>query len=61
MPVPKRRLEDREILSSDGGELEGHVQMIAAEFRRGFEAVDKIDKPAVSIFGSARATEGQPF
>jgi uncharacterized protein (TIGR00730 family) len=61
MPVPRRRLEDREILSSGGGEHEGHVQMIAAEFRRGFEAVDKIDRPAVSIFGSARAAEGQPF
>jgi uncharacterized protein (TIGR00730 family) len=61
MPVPRRRLEDREILSSGGGEHESHVQMIAAEFRRGFEAVDKIDRPAVSIFGSARAAEGQPF
>jgi uncharacterized protein (TIGR00730 family) len=61
MPTPKRRLEDREILSSAGGELERHVQMIAAEFRRGFEAVDKIDRPAVSIFGSARVAEGQYF
>jgi uncharacterized protein (TIGR00730 family) len=61
MPVPKRRLEDREILSSAAGEHEGHVQMIAAEFRRGFEAVDKIDRPAVSIFGSARVAEGQRF
>jgi uncharacterized protein (TIGR00730 family) len=61
MPKPKRRLEDREILSSEGGELERHVQMIAAEFRRGFEAVDKIDRPAVSIFGSARVAEGQYF
>jgi uncharacterized protein (TIGR00730 family) len=61
MPVPRRRLEDREILSSAAGEHEGHVQMIAAEFRRGFEAVDKIDRPAVSIFGSARVAEGQHF
>jgi hypothetical protein len=35
--------------------------MIAAEFRRGFDAVDKIDRPAVSIFGSARVAEGQYF
>jgi len=61
MPEPRRRLEDREVLSSSGGEYEGHVQMIAAEFRRGFEAVDKIDRLAVSIFGSARSVEGQPF
>ncbi|MHB8060083.1 MAG: LOG family protein [Gaiellaceae bacterium] len=61
MTTPKRRLEDREILSSVSGEHEQHVQMIAAEFRRGFEAVDKIDRPAVSIFGSARVAEGQYF
>ena len=61
MTKPKKRLEDREILSSEGGEHEQHVQMIAAEFRRGFEAVDKIDRPAVSIFGSARVAEGQYF
>jgi uncharacterized protein (TIGR00730 family) len=59
--APKRRLEDREILSSADRETERHVQMIAAEFRRGFETVDKIDRPAVSIFGSARVAEGQRF
>jgi len=26
----------------------------------GFEAVDKIDRPAVTIFGSARVREGEP-
>ncbi len=61
MPTPRRRLEDREILSSAAGEHEGHVQMIAAEFRRGFEAVDKIDRPAVSVFGSARVAEDEYF
>lgn len=61
MSTPRRRLEDREILSSVAGEHEQHVQMIAAEFRRGFEAVDKIDRPAVSIFGSARVPEGKYF
>jgi uncharacterized protein (TIGR00730 family) len=61
MPVPGRRLEDREILASNGGEHERSVQMIADEFRRGFEAVDKIDRPAVSIFGSARVPEGKSF
>lgn len=61
MPEQRRRLEDREVLSSAGGEHERQVQMIAAEFRRGFEAVDKIDRPAVSVFGSARVAEGQHF
>ena len=61
MPERQERLEDREVLSSVAGEQERHVQMIAAEFRRGFDAVDKIDRPAVSIFGSARTPEGQPF
>jgi uncharacterized protein (TIGR00730 family) len=37
------------------------VALIAAEFLAGFEAVDRIDRPAVSVFGSARAKEGSPF
>ncbi|HEY4977151.1 MAG TPA: TIGR00730 family Rossman fold protein [Gaiellaceae bacterium] len=61
MPEHRERLEDREILSSVAGEQERHVQMIAAEFRRGFEAVDKIDRPAVSVFGSARVAEDEYF
>jgi uncharacterized protein (TIGR00730 family) len=61
MPEHRRRLEDREILASGNVEHERHVQMIAAEFRRGFEAIDKIDRPAVSIFGSARVPEGKSF
>jgi uncharacterized protein (TIGR00730 family) len=38
-------------------ELE-HAKRIGAEFLTGFETVDKIDRPAVSIFGSARVREG---
>jgi uncharacterized protein (TIGR00730 family) len=34
--------------------------MIAQEFREGFEAVDRIDRPAVTIFGSARIAESDP-
>jgi uncharacterized protein (TIGR00730 family) len=34
------------------------VLSIAEEFHVGFEAVDRIDRPAVSIFGSARVDEG---
>jgi uncharacterized protein (TIGR00730 family) len=55
-------MEDRRILSSDeqAADLERHVAMIAQEFRDGFEAVDKIDRPAVTIFGSARVLEDDP-
>jgi uncharacterized protein (TIGR00730 family) len=55
-------VEDRRILESreTASELEAHVALIADEFRRGFEAVDRIDRPAVTIFGSARVREGSP-
>jgi uncharacterized protein (TIGR00730 family) len=49
---------DTRILSADEDALEQDIQSIAAEFREGFEAVAKIDKPAVTIFGSARVHEG---
>ena len=42
------------------GQIERHVAAIEDEFRRGFEAVDRIDRPAVSIFGSARLPAGDP-
>jgi hypothetical protein len=35
-----------------------HAERIGEEFLKGFEAVDKVDRPAVSIFGSARVHEG---
>ena len=55
-------MEDRRILSSDerAADLERHVAMIAQEFREGFEAVDRIDRPAVTIFGSARVPAKDP-
>jgi uncharacterized protein (TIGR00730 family) len=55
-------MEDQRILSADekAADLERQVQMIAAEFREGFEAVDKIDRPAVTIFGSARVRPDDP-
>jgi hypothetical protein len=53
-------LEDRRILDQrrEDDDLERHVASIADEFRRGFEAVDRIDRPAVTIFGSARIEAG---
>ncbi|TML05108.1 MAG: TIGR00730 family Rossman fold protein [Actinobacteria bacterium] len=55
-------MEDQRILSSDetAADLERHVAMIAQEFREGFQAVDKIDRPAVTIFGSARVRADDP-
>ena len=55
-------MEDQRILSADetAAELERHVGLIAQEFREGFEAVDKIDRPAVTVFGSARIREDDP-
>jgi uncharacterized protein (TIGR00730 family) len=35
-----------------------HAKRIGEEFLKGFETVDSIDRPAVSIFGSARVHEG---
>jgi uncharacterized protein (TIGR00730 family) len=54
-----RRLLDRREEPPD--ELERHVQSIAAEFRMGFETVDRIDRPAVTIFGSARVSADDPI
>ena len=53
-------MEDRRILESQetAAELEAHVALIAHEFREGFKAVDRIDRPAVTIFGSARVRDG---
>jgi uncharacterized protein (TIGR00730 family) len=38
--------------------MRAHAAMIGDEFLSGFEAVDRLDRPAVSIFGSARVPEG---
>jgi uncharacterized protein (TIGR00730 family) len=51
-------MQDEKLLSSHEGALPENVLSIAREFWAGFAAVDKIDRPAVSIFGSARIEEG---
>jgi uncharacterized protein (TIGR00730 family) len=56
-------MDDREILDqphSDLDELREHTARIAGEFYAGFEAVERIDRPAVTMFGSARIGEGSP-
>jgi uncharacterized protein (TIGR00730 family) len=57
-------VQDRELLQTHHTieTLEEHSRAIGAEFLAGFEEVEKIDRPAVSCFGSARAPEGsQPY
>jgi uncharacterized protein (TIGR00730 family) len=53
-------VEDRRLLDRRDGDLAGHVARIADEFREGFVAVERIGRPAVSVFGSARVREGNP-
>jgi uncharacterized protein (TIGR00730 family) len=62
MPPEKPLIEDQRILSSEesAADLERHVALIAEEFRQGFQAVDRIDRPAVTIFGSARVPQDDP-
>jgi uncharacterized protein (TIGR00730 family) len=49
---------DRKLLEHRDLAIEEHVAMISDEFRKGFEAVDRVPRPAVTVFGSARIAEG---
>jgi len=51
---------DRRVLRRSDETLAGDISLIASEFLAGFQAVQEIDRPAVSIFGSARVREGTP-
>ena len=53
-------MQDRELLQTHHSleHLRVRSQEIGKEFLNGFECVEKIDRPAVSCFGSARAPEG---
>jgi hypothetical protein len=53
-------VDDRRILDTEFPDPEGAVERIAGEFRRGFAEVDKIDRPAVALFGSARIGRDHP-
>jgi hypothetical protein len=52
-------VDDRRLLNPDTDPTE-EVERIAAEFREGFAELAKIDRPAVTMFGSARIPEGHP-
>jgi uncharacterized protein (TIGR00730 family) len=49
---------DRRLLRRTQETFATDVALIASEFLTGFQDVKRIDRPAVSIFGSARVTEG---
>jgi uncharacterized protein (TIGR00730 family) len=56
-------MEDRRLLDiahEEQADLREHTARIAEEFYEGFQAVERIDRPAVSIFGSARVSAGAP-
>jgi uncharacterized protein (TIGR00730 family) len=54
------RDQDRAILQRVDADLDRHVATIAEEFREGFEVVDAIGRPAVTVYGSARIPAGDP-
>jgi uncharacterized protein (TIGR00730 family) len=51
---------DRALFRRRHETLASDVSLIAAEFLAGFQKVQEIDRPAVSIFGSARVGEEAP-
>jgi uncharacterized protein (TIGR00730 family) len=52
---------DRRLLRRRHETLASDVALIASEFLAGFQAVQRIDRPAVSVFGSARVVAGSPW
>lgn len=58
--MPKDGQLDRRVLRRTDETLAGDIALIASEFLSGFQAVERIDRPAVSIFGSARVLERTP-
>ena len=51
-------VDDRRLLEREEADLDETVRAIAREFRDGFAAVERIGRPGVTIFGSARVREG---
>jgi uncharacterized protein (TIGR00730 family) len=51
---------DRRVFRHSQETFATDVALIASEFLAGFKVVQQIDRPAVSIFGSARVLEGTP-
>jgi uncharacterized protein (TIGR00730 family) len=55
-------MDDRRVLERTHEDLAADVAVIASEFLAGFQKVLQIDRPAVSIFGSARVSrDSEPY
>jgi uncharacterized protein (TIGR00730 family) len=54
-------MDDRRLLNTDQFDPTAAVARIAEEFRAGFAAIEQIDRPAVTAFGSARVRAGHPY
>jgi uncharacterized protein (TIGR00730 family) len=59
--VTPHPISDHRILEHKEHDVERMLAPIVEELRMGFETVALIDRPAVSIFGSARVPEGGPW
>ena len=59
--VREGQRRDRELLDRRDADVASDVERISQEFSAGFEAVAAIDRPAVSIFGSARTGPADPW
>ena len=53
-------MDDRRLLEKSHADIDAEVARIADEFRAGFEHVALIDRPAATLFGSARVREDHP-
>ena len=51
---------DKQILEKVDLEPSQHLAMITEEFQRGFDAVARVPRPAVTVFGSARIDRDDP-
>ena len=54
------RATDQRMLATHDDHVEASVRAIAEEFRMGFETVNRLDRPAVTVFGSARIRPHDP-
>lgn len=52
--TPTNNTVERNLWVREQGDLEGDLGFLYREFKAGFELVGRLDRPAVSIFGSAR-------
>jgi uncharacterized protein (TIGR00730 family) len=53
-------MEDRQILEGHDGDFAGQARRIGQEFLEGFITEERIGRPAISVFGSARVREDDP-